>query len=129
MKHILLVEDDPWLNDLYMAGLARMAETTVHTASSAEQALELLDQKSIDLLVLDMFLGQFNGIEFLHELKTYSDTRKLPVIILSAVHAHDFAMSPERWREYNVVKYLYKPSTKPEDLAVSVRKHFAENLA
>lgn len=125
MRHILLVEDDAWLRDLYTAGLGRMAETTVHAAASAEDALEVLDSNSIDLLILDMFLGQFNGIEFLHELKTYSDTRKLPVIILSAVHAHDFAMSEDRWREYNVVKYLYKPTTKPEDLSATIRKYFA----
>ena len=129
MRHVLHIEDDVWLRDLYATGLKRMAETTVHTAASAEAALEVLDSTTIDLLVLDMFLGQFNGIEFLHELKTYSDTRTLPVVILSAVHAHDFAMSEDRWREYNVVKYLYKPTTKPEDLAATIRKYFAEYAA
>lgn len=122
MKHILLVEDDVWLRDLYSLGLKRVAGSTVHTAASAPEALEVLDEHTIDLLILDMFLGEFNGIEFLHELKTYTDTLHIPVIILSAVHAHDFAMSEQRWREYNVVKYLYKPDTKPEDLCFEVRK-------
>lgn len=126
MKHILLVEDDAWLGDMYEHGLRHSNSVKVYRALSADQALDILDSAAIDLIVLDMFLGEFNGVELLHEIRSYSDTRSIPVIVLSAVHAHDFATSAARWREYSVVEYLYKPSTKPEDLAATVRKYFAE---
>lgn len=122
MAHILLIEDDPWLRDLYGGGLDQLRDITVAYANSADSGLEVLDSNKIDLVVLDIFLDAHNGIEFLHEVASYNDTQKIPVIILSAVLEHDFGMSPERWQEYGVVKYLYKPNTKPADLRSEVQK-------
>lgn len=125
MATILLIEDDPWLRDLYGGGLEQLNDITVLYANSADAGLVALDSNEVDLVVLDIFLDAHNGIEFLHEIASYSDTQKLPVIILSAVLEHDFSMSPERWHEYGVVKYLYKPNTKPADLRIEVQKQLS----
>ena len=123
---ILLVEDDLWLAELYKDVLTGEANTAVVLASTADQALEQIDKNTdLNLILLDMFLPDHNGIEFLHELASYSDINHLPVIVLSSVYQHDFAMSEERWRHYGVVKYLYKPSTKPNDLLVAVKKELS----
>lgn len=122
MKKVLLVEDDLWLRELYGSALEKVVDIKLHYADSADAALGVLDNESIDLVVLDMFLGEHNGVEFLHEIASYQDTRKLPVIVLSAVHKHDFGMQPDRWRHYSVVEYLYKPVTKPQHLIAAVSK-------
>lgn len=122
MKHVLLVEDDTWLAELYQDTLQTLEGVATHWVSEAGSALELLDTQAIDLVLLDMFLPQHNGIEVLHELASHVDTINIPIVILSAVAEHDFAMSPERWREYGVVAYLYKPAVKPYQLAAAVQR-------
>lgn len=120
---ILLVEDDQWLAELYRDVLQTLKDCQVLHAADADAALGFVDRyPNIDLIVLDMFLPQHNGIELLHELASYEDSKRLPVVILSSVSQHDFAMSNERWRHYGVGQYLYKPKTKPQDLLAAVKK-------
>ena len=124
--HILLVEDDIWLAELYQEALEVAEGFSVFHATTAEHALEALDnQKNIKLIILDMFLMSHNGIEFLHEIASYPDINKIPIIVLSSVYQHDFGMSSERWRHYGVVQYLYKPNIKPADLVIAVKKQLA----
>lgn len=123
---VLLIEDDAWLSDLYKDVVQTDPSCKVEVARSAEGALNKLNKNSeINLIILDMFLPDHNGIEFLHEIASYSDINTLPVIVLSSVYQHDFAMSEARWRHYGVVQYLYKPKTKPQELLVAVKKQLS----
>lgn len=120
---ILLVEDDAWLAELYQTVLLSEEQCEVAVAGTAKEALGQLDaRQNTDLIILDMFLPEHNGIEFLHEIASYTDLNNIPVIVLSSVYQHDFGMSLERWRHYGVVKYLYKPHTKPQDLLLAVKR-------
>lgn len=123
---ILLVEDDAWLAELYQSVLELDTRCKVLVAGTAEAALDTLDENpDTSLIVLDMFLPEHNGIEFLHEIASYTDLNTIPVIVLSSVYQHDFAMSDERWKQYGVVKYLYKPRTKPDDLLIEIKKQLS----
>lgn len=123
---ILLIEDDLWLSDLYRDILKTEPNCVVKTAKNASDALDALEDENIDLVILDMFLPDFNGIEFLHELMSHSDLNTIPVIILSSVYPHDLKLDQERWEHYGVKQYLYKPETKPQDLVIAVKKQLAE---
>lgn len=124
--HILLVEDDPWLAQLYQDILQTHELCKVRIARSADAALEALDAKNnFQLILLDMFLPVHNGVEFLHEYASYTDINHIPVIVLSSVFQHDLNMSQKRWKHYGVQQYLYKPSTKPADLMAAVKKQLA----
>ena len=127
MNKILLVEDDNWLAELYQDILRVEGEYEVIRASSAEAALNELDRnKDIKLIILDIFLPSHNGIEFLHEVRSYPDLNKIPIIILSSVNQKDFNMSKQSWQHYGVVDYLYKPHTKPADLLHKVKLHLTK---
>lgn len=123
---ILLIEDDAWLAELYQSVLEAQKNCEVLHATTAEKALAILDKNTeVALVLLDMFLPEHNGIEFLHEMASYTDVNTVPVVVLSSVYKHDFKMSDERWRHYGVVKYLYKPDTKPKDLVAEVKKQLS----
>lgn len=122
---ILLVEDDVWLAELYRDILQTIDGCKVLHAPNAEAALAHIDTSQLNLIILDMFLPQHNGIELLHELASYDDSSKVPVVILSSVSPNDFGMSDERWRQYGVQRYLDKSKTKPQDLVVAVKKQLA----
>lgn len=123
MSKILLVEDDLWLAELYQGALQSAGYEVLHS-ESAGGGLQLLDAHtdSVGLIVLDMFLPDHNGLEFLHEIASYSDCNTIPVLLLSSVSRADFSMPDERWRQYGVRQHLYKPTTKPQDLVVAVKK-------
>lgn len=123
---ILLVEDDAWLAELYQTVLELDTNCKVLIAGTAAAALDTLDENpDTALIVLDMFLPEHNGIEFLHEIASYEDINSIPVIVLSSVYQHDFGMTDERWKHYGVVKYLYKPRTKPDDLLTEIKKQLS----
>jgi len=131
MKYkILLVEDDAWLAQLYQDILQTEKACDVLVASSADMALDQLDKHpKIKLILLDMVLPGHNGIEFLHEVASYADISEIPVIVLSSIYQHDFAITPDRWKHYGVKQYLYKPQTKPEDLLAAVKRQLAVEVA
>jgi CheY-like chemotaxis protein len=54
----------------------------VHMAESADQALEMLKEHSIDLFLLDLSMPETNGWELLETIRKQGDST--PVIILSA---------------------------------------------
>ncbi|HEY8431896.1 MAG TPA: response regulator, partial [Sandaracinaceae bacterium] len=66
----------------------------VEEAESAERGLELIEQGSIDLVLLDVRLPTMSGIEALRQIRARETSARLPVIVISghasvaeAVHA------------------------------------------
>ena len=60
--HILLAEDDKALSAL-IQDFFRAAGVAVTPAYDGEQALTLAQERSFDLLVLDVMMPQLNGLE------------------------------------------------------------------
>ena len=128
-RRVLLVEDDVWLKELYNDAIKRNESNELVLVSSAEEALDAIDSQKIDLIILDMFLPEHNGIELLHEIASYEDSSRIPVIILSAVHERDFALKKVRWHHYGIRKYLYKPAYKPDEVAECVEEILVESVS
>src|SRR5690606_16871910 len=79
-KKILLVEDDKEISALVTSNLEQ-ENYTVITAFDGEQALEMFENESIHLILLDIMLPKLNGIEFLKKVR---ETSLVPVVIISA---------------------------------------------
>jgi DNA-binding response OmpR family regulator len=67
---ILAVDDDPRVLDAYQAILERRYE--VLTAPDGRAALEILQQRSVDLVLLDMLMPGLNGLGVLEAMKRLS---------------------------------------------------------
>lgn len=78
---ILVIEDDPLLNDAIQSGL-RQAGCAVDGFANARQALAALQTTPYELIVLDLGLPGMDGLELLRQLR--SAQRELPVLILTA---------------------------------------------
>jgi CheY-like chemotaxis protein len=116
---ILLIEDDTWLAELYQ-DILQTEGYAVHRAASADEGLTALDGVTPDCIVLDMYLPGHNGVEFLHECASYQDTKNVPIIVLSSIAESDMGLTKQRWRQYGVEAYLYKPTTKPATLLEAI---------
>lgn len=80
---VLLVEDEPAQREVLRYNLEADG-FRVTSAENGEEALLLVDEAAPDLIVLDWMLPNVSGIEVCRQLKTRSDTRGVPIIMLSA---------------------------------------------
>jgi len=78
--HILVVEDDPAINDL-LRRIVTDAGYDCRQAFSGSEAALLAEQYSYDLILLDLMLPGLTGEEFIQRLRK---DRTMPVIVLSA---------------------------------------------
>ncbi|QIE45547.1 response regulator [Pseudohalocynthiibacter aestuariivivens] len=83
---ILLVDDDLIFSELFTAKLAAQGFTQITVASSAEAALELVDQQqhSFDCYLLDIVLGEMDGIELCRQLRQRIEARTTPIIMITS---------------------------------------------
>ena len=103
----LLVVDDIDDNRFALSRrLARQGYLNVTTAVDGRQALELLNSKPFDLVLLDIMMPNVNGYEVLAQMKASSSLRHIPVIMISAV---DEIESVIRCIELGAEDYLPKP--------------------
>src|SRR5262249_27129083 len=86
--------------------LAREGYTRVLTAINGRQALELLEEQRVDLVLLDIMMPELNGYAVLERLKVNERLRHVPVIMISAVDEFESVI---RCIELGAEDYLQKP--------------------
>jgi DNA-binding response OmpR family regulator len=77
--HILHVDDEPMVLDMVRAAL--VGEMTVDRATSLAQAREQLAVQSYDLLLVDLRLGDSDGVGTVTALRPYN----IPIVVLSVL--------------------------------------------
>jgi len=82
-KTILIVDDEPAISQLLTILLTSHGYTT-KVAVTGRQALECATA-DIDLILLDLLLPDFAGINICQKLKSNSQTKDIPIIIISGL--------------------------------------------
>ncbi|MBC7165227.1 MAG: phosphate regulon transcriptional regulator PhoB [Roseovarius sp.] len=80
---VLLVEDEPAQREVLGYNLEADG-FRVLTASNGEEALMMVAEMPPDIIVLDWMMPNVSGIEVCRQLKIRSETRAIPIIMLSA---------------------------------------------
>ena len=81
MNKILVVDDEEAIQSLYANELAEEGYQVV-TSGDGSRLMDLIGQESPDLIVLDIKLGEYDGLDLLQDIRnTYYD---LPVILCTA---------------------------------------------
>lgn len=117
MKKVLIVDDDEWFSESISQRMR--GKFAFRHASNVHDAMELLDDDTPDCIVLDVFLPSINGIAFLHELKSYSDTATIPVIVWSN---HLNAAAKAGLSEYGVRYVLDKTALKYDTMLRTIER-------
>lgn len=80
---VLVVEDEPAQREVLAYNLEAEG-FAVSRAENGEEALVLVDEVAPDVIVLDWMMPNLSGIEVCRRLKIKTETRSIPVIMLSA---------------------------------------------
>ena len=101
-QRILVVDDDPQI----VAGLGALLslDWEVKTATTGKTALTTFAEFSPDVVLLDVQLPDFSGIDLLHQFKMYSET--VAVIMMSGVGGLDRVVESMR---LGAETFLQKP--------------------
>lgn len=76
----------------------------IDTFSNGEDALQFLRQHPVDLVISDIKMGRFSGLDFCRELRKFDD--EVTIVLLSGYQDFEDA---RRQLRYNVFDYLLKP--------------------
>lgn len=142
MKSILLVEDDPFLIDIYTTKLQE-AGFSVETAQDGQVALKKLPEKKFDLLILDIVLPQIDGWEILERIQNEKfnpstklrvdgersrtikmkneNLKDLKIIVLSNLGQK---AEVEKGLKLGAIKYLIKAHYTPSEIVGEIKQIF-----
>jgi DNA-binding response OmpR family regulator len=119
-QKVFLLENDKWLGDQYQQTL-ETAGFKVTRTTDAYDAMDMIDDDLPDVIVMSLLLSGAGAVGLLHELQSYVDTAKLPVIICTT----QSSVSLEDLEPYGVKRLLNSSTMKHDDLAAAVRSVLA----
>lgn len=104
IQTILIVDDSKPLIYLLKEHIVKSFKYVVQIAFNGKEALEILENEEIDLIILDIEMPVMDGLQLLAELHN----RKiwLPVIVLTA---KKIDISETKFREFGIVDFIQKP--------------------
>lgn len=101
----IIVEDDPMVmqvNRQYIEDIGGF--DIVGTAASGKEAIEVIDRLLPDLVILDIYLPDMDGISTLKELRK----KNIPTDVILVTAARDVEIIQDAFR-YGAVDYIIKP--------------------
>lgn len=120
MKDLLIVDDERALREGLAGYLRKIVSPfdNIYTAASGQAALQCLEEKNIAAALVDINLGDMNGLDLIEIMKSRSPHTIL--VIISGYDDFDFA---RRAIKLGVYDYLLKPIPKTD------LQHLLQNLA
>ncbi len=112
-KKILVVDDEPDIADSLKLRLD-MAGYDVVTAVNGQEAVEKARSEKPDLILLDLMMPKMDGYEVCHVLRSNEDTKKTPVVVLTALQ---MVGDIDKAFEAGANDYISKPFTNERLLA------------
>ena len=115
--HVLLIDDMPELIKFLYVYLSQ--HFTVHIADSGMAALDIVQKRHIDLILLDVLMPEMDGFETCHRLKSDPDSRDIPVIFMTST-----GDIQQKLKAFHIggVDYLLKP-IQPEEVLARITLH------
>lgn len=112
---ILIVEDDEELANYYALTLQKNG-IKAYIETKPEHALDTITQVNPELLVIDLYMPNYNGIDLLNVIRQHQSLLTLPVILLTSEKDIDLQFFA---REAGVDDFLSKP-IEPDHLVDAV---------
>ncbi|EMK00886.1 response regulator [Leptospira sp. WS58.C1] len=102
----VLVVDDNIVNLKLICELLELDEYEVLKAENAEEALQIIENYPLDLILMDIELPGVDGLTLTRQLKERENTKNIPIIAVTA-----FAMKGDAQKAYGAGcdGYITKP--------------------
>ncbi|WP_262966821.1 response regulator [Methylobacter psychrophilus] len=108
MKTILVVDDDVFQHQIINNAL-RDESYKIISRFNGESALTLLFRERPDLILMDINMPDYNGMEILQKIKSYKHLTGVPIVMITNIQAKDMVMES---LQKGAVNYIVKPFTR-----------------
>ena len=92
-------------------------------AHTAQAGISRADKNKPDIVILELLISEHNGLEFIHEFKSYHDWFDVPIVIYSNLSAEESGRAVGWTTDMNIIKHFYKPTVTLEEL-----NNYAKNV-
>jgi DNA-binding NtrC family response regulator len=119
MNKILIVDDDR----VVLASCRRILESegyAVSLTSSVKEALQMMEEKNFDLLLVDVIMPEYDGLYLVGNVR--ENLPHLPILVMSGYPTPETISSGMRM---GATHFIAKPFT-PDELITAVHRAFAE---
>ena len=123
-KTILIVDDEQSEIDILYHLLNQLKEDETYdivVASNGEDALKAVNNRKVNLILLDIMMPGIDGYEVCKRLKADDSTKEIPVIFVTSLVDNE---SIKRGYDVGGSDYITKP-VKPQELFSRIKKEFA----
>ncbi len=124
MTKILLVEDDPFLIDIYMTKL-KSEGFDLLSAKDGEEALEKIKKDKPALIILDIVLPNMDGWQVLKQIKNIKGAEKIKILVLSNLGQKE---EVEKGLRLGADKYLIKSNFTPSQVVAELKELVKLNI-
>lgn len=114
---ILIIEDDSFISDMYKIKF-ESAGFDVAVASDGILGLEAVGKERPSLILLDIVMSKMDGFAVLQRLKEASETKDIPVIMLTNLGQKD---SVEKGLKLGAADYVIKAHFTPLEVVEKVK--------
>ncbi len=117
-KRVLVVDDSPMIRKVLRTGIVDLGHH-VDEADNGVKALGAAIARTPDLVFLDLYMPEMDGLEMMEKWSRHPILKKVPVVLLTSEKNPDMVTAAAR---FGVVDYLSKPA-RPQKIREKVRKH------
>ena len=114
---VLIIEDAAGFRSIYRT-FVEADNYEVLEAADGRQGLELAVEQEPDLILLDLLLPEFDGLQVLKELRANHKTKSIPVIILSVLGERE---TMEKTLKLGANDYSIKGEVSPREVLGKIR--------
>lgn len=122
MPNLLIVDDSTTVRKMIIAAL-RPLNATFSEAANGLEAIEKLALRRHDAVMLDLNMPDMHGLEFLHFMRSHSQFKDIPVIVITTRSDEEMQKVA---MEAGANSYVKKPFT-PPDLLKAVHSSLASD--
>lgn len=105
MISTILVTDDNVLDNAILRNYLYKEHANIVSALNGREALEMVESRNVDIIILDLVMPVLDGYGFLEEFSKTPYYKEIPIIVASGIENDEF----ERIFHYDVFDFILKP--------------------
>ena len=106
--NVLIVDDHPHMRSILLQVVKSTGVERIHLAKDSAQALQIIRDQDIDILITDMAMEPFDGIDLVRMIRRSPDSTK-PLLPVLMVTGHMTLSRIQEARDAGVNEFAAKP--------------------
>ncbi len=118
MSKILIIEDDPFLADIYATKFGQEG-FDIGMAADGESGFKKIEEERPDIILLDIVLPKMDGLEVLRRTKESPELKDIPIVLLTNLGQEE---EVKRGLSLGAAQYLIKAHHAPGEVANIIKQ-------